>query len=81
VPVGTWVHAQFVWDIRGINGTRDTIRIYRDGKVVARYSQPIANVRWLPTPVAVAGMHAANRLNRPALLVDELQVFDRAVTP
>lgn len=81
VPVGTWVNVQFVWDIRGINGTRDTIRIYRDGKVVARYSKPIADVIELPTPVAVAGMHAAYRLNRPALLVDELMVFDRAVTP
>jgi hypothetical protein len=81
VPVGVWVHAQFVWDIRGIKGTRDTIRIYRDGKVVARYSQPIPDVLDLPTPVAVAGSHAAYRLNRPALLMDELRVFDRAVTP
>jgi hypothetical protein len=81
VPVGVWVHAQFVWDIQGINGSRDTLRIYRDGQVVARYSKPIADVRWLPTPVAFAGSHATYRLNRPALLMDELQVFDRAVTP
>jgi len=81
VPVGRWVRATFVWDIRGIRGSADTLRIYRDGRLVARHSEPIADVVQLPTPVALAGAHAAYRLSGPALLFDELVVLDRAVTP
>lgn len=79
VPVRTWVHVQFVWDIHGIGCSNDTLRIYRDGKVVASYAQPIASVMSLPTPVAVAGSHATYRQAGPSLLYDELMVFDRAV--
>jgi len=81
VPVGRWVHAMFVWDIHGIKGSADTMRIYRNGRLVARYTAPIADVIVLPTPVAFAGTHAAYRLPAPALLYDELLVFDRALTP
>jgi len=81
VPVGQWVHIMFVWDIRGIKGSADTLRIYRDGKLVGKYSAPIKNPISLPTPVAVAGNHAAYRNDGPILLCDEIMVFNRAVTP
>jgi hypothetical protein len=81
VPVGTWIQATFVWDIDGIGRSADTMRIYRNGGPVASTTEPIADVVDLPTPVAFAGGHAASRLDGPALLMDELIVLDRAVTP
>ncbi|MCX8108910.1 MAG: LamG domain-containing protein, partial [Verrucomicrobiae bacterium] len=35
VPVNQWVHMAFVWDLNGIEGSPDRMRIYRDGVLVA----------------------------------------------
>jgi hypothetical protein len=79
VPVRTWVHVKFVWDLDGIGCSPDRLRIYRDGRIVARYSEPIDSVLSLPTPVAFAGSHATYRNTGPSLMYDELMVFDRAL--
>lgn len=81
VPVGRWVKVSFVWELDGIRGTADTMRIYRGCRLVASYANPIADIVELPTPVAFAGSHATSRLDKPALLLDELVVLDKAVTP
>ena len=81
VPVGRWVKVTFVWDLDGIRGSADTMRIYRGCRLVASYAAPIPDIVDLPTPVSFAGSHATDRLDRPALLLDELVVLDRAVTP
>lgn len=81
VPVGRWVKVTFVWDLDGIRGSADTMRIYRGCRLVASNADPIPDIVELPTPVAFAGSHATGRLDRPALLLDELVVLDRAVTP
>lgn len=79
VPVGRWVQVRFVWDLDGICGTTDVMRIVRDGTVVARSSEPISSILDLPTPVAFGGSHATDRFDGPSLLYDELVVFDRAM--
>ena len=81
VPVNRWVRIMFVWDVDGIGGGSDTMRIYRNDRVVGRYSQPIPGILDLPTPVAIAGSHAAERFDGPALLFDELTVLDSAIHP
>jgi hypothetical protein len=82
IPVTKWVHMLFVWDIRGIRGSTDTLRIYRDGVLVGRCSEPVADLIPSSLPVAFAGSHATSRLpSTPALLYDEIMVFDRAITP
>ena len=35
---GVPFHAAIVWDIDGIDGTQDTVRVYRDGNIVGRTS-------------------------------------------
>ncbi len=79
VPVGKWVHLKFVWDLGGICGSSDVMRIVRDGKIVARSSEPISSIRELPTPVAFGGSHATYRFDGPSLLYDELVVYQRAM--
>jgi hypothetical protein len=32
---GRWIHVAGVWDRKGIAGTKDTVRLYVNGKVVA----------------------------------------------
>ena len=81
MPLRTWVHVMFVWDIDGIGTSCDTLRIYRNGAVVARYSEPIGSILDLPTPVAFAGSHATYRQTGPSLLYDELMVFGAALRP
>jgi hypothetical protein len=82
VPVGQWVHVAFVWDLDGIGGTSDKLRIYRDGVVVA------ANADDIPTPgvwpdtdeVRVLGHHAYNRFGQPTAYLDNIMVWDYAKT-
>jgi hypothetical protein len=81
VPAFRWVHLLFVWDLDGIKGSADRMRLYRDGRLVARNTDPIDGVLSLPTPVSLDGTHATSRLTGPALLVDEVAVLHRAVTP
>jgi hypothetical protein len=79
VPVGKWVHVKFVWDLDGICGGHDVMRITRNGKIVARSTEHIAGILDLPTPVAFGGSHATSRFDGPSLLYDELMVFERAM--
>lgn len=78
VPVGRWVHVKFVWDLDGICGGHDVMRIIRDGTVVASSTDTIEDILDLPTPVAFGGSHATSRFDGPSLLFDELMVLDRA---
>jgi hypothetical protein len=82
VPVGKWVHMMFVWDLQGIQGSSDRLRIYRDGKLVGRYSQRVPSIRASTAPVTLAGGHATDRLpGKVALLIDEIMVFEEAIVP
>jgi hypothetical protein len=44
VPAGQWVHMAFVWDGAGIEGGADSVRIYRDGEVVASHQGRFSEV-------------------------------------
>ena len=81
VKVGHWVHVMFVWDIRGIAGTADRLRIYRDGTLVATNTDEIKAIGPAKGPVPVLATHAYARLGRPALVGDELLTWSRPQTP
>jgi hypothetical protein len=78
VPVGTWVHVAFVWDLDGIGGTADRMRIYRDGVVVASNADQIASIETSSAPVKLLGHHAYSRFGQPTLYMDELRVWTEA---
>ncbi len=75
VAVGRWVHVMFVWDLDGIRGSSDRLRIYRDGALVASNSDRIGSIARATEPVKVLATHAYERLGRPALVGDELVVW------
>jgi hypothetical protein len=82
VPVGQWVHVAFVWDLDGIGGTSDKLRIYRDGVVVAANADdiPIPGV-WPDTDaVRILGHHAYYRFGQPTAYLDNIMVWDYAIT-
>lgn len=81
VRVGRWVHVMFVWDINGIRGTADRLRIYREGQLVATNTDTITAIRTADGPVKVLANHAYDRLGKPALIGDELLVWAWPVTP
>lgn len=80
VPVGTWVHETFVWDINGIGGTTDRMRIYRDGLIVAKNSAAISRIFQDNYPVKILGHHAYSRFAQPTAYLDNLVVYDYAKT-
>lgn len=76
---GTPVHAAICWDINGIDGTTDKVRVYRDGAVVGATS-----AAWNPAGTVyqerfmtghLAGTAPANRY-----ISDNLKVWDYAKT-
>ncbi|HUV90747.1 MAG TPA: LamG-like jellyroll fold domain-containing protein [Anaerolineae bacterium] len=80
VPVGQWVHVAFVWDLAGIDGTQDRMRIYRDGVLVGTNSDPIPGIREDTAEVRILGHHAYSRFGQPTLYLDNLKVWDYAKT-
>ena len=75
VPVRTWVHVMFVWDLHGILGSHDSLRIFRDGKLVATNTDHITSIDVAKKPVEILANHAYGRLGKPALIGDELVVW------
>jgi hypothetical protein len=81
VPVNTWIHLGFVWDLDGIGGTTDQMRIYRDGSVVAANQDSFnGGVDISTCPVHVLGHHAFSRLGASLLQMDNLKVWTFAKT-
>ena len=81
VPVGQWVHLAFAWDLAGIDGTADRLRIYRDGVLTAWNRDEIADLYPSEAPVTVLGHHAYYRLGEPMAYLDELKVYPTAFNP
>ncbi len=80
VPVGEWVHLGFVWDLQGIDGTADRLRIYRDGSITGVYSQDISGISAENSVTTFAGHHAYSRFGQPAAYFDDLVIWDFAKT-
>jgi len=81
VPVGQWVHVAFVWDLAGIDGSVDTMRIYRDGVVVGSHTNPIPNVLDDSLiQVKLLTNHAYSRFGQPTAYLDNIIVWDQAKT-
>ena len=80
VKVGTWVHMAFVWDLSGIEGSSDRLRIYRDGQLVAKNSTAFSGVFKNNKPVKILGHHAYSRFSQPTAYLDNLVVYDYAKT-
>lgn len=80
VPVGKWVHVAFVWDLEGIGGTQDTLRIYRNGALVASSAASIPGIQDSDARVKLLGHHAYHRFGQPTLSMDEIRVWDHART-
>jgi len=80
VPMNRFVHVAFVWDLNGIDGSADKLRIYREGKVVCSNADAFDALKPDDAPVPVLGNHAYSRLTHPALIADEIYVWDQAIT-
>ena len=80
VPIHTWVHVAFVWDLEGINGGDDTMRIYRDGEIVATNTDDIAGIYPGTQLVKILGHHAYSRFGEPTAYMDNLIVWNHAKT-
>lgn len=80
VPVGRWTHVAFVWDLSGIDGTGDRMRIYRDGQLVAANDDEFTGVHEMDAPVKVLGHHAYSRFGEPTVYMDEIRVWSYART-
>ncbi len=75
---GTPFHAALVWDINGIEGTDDTVRVYRDGALITR-----TNAHWTPTgtlrPDLIVGA-SPDSGGYDKYVVDNLVLYDYAKT-
>jgi hypothetical protein len=80
VPMYQWVHVAFVWDVGGIGGTQDRLRIYRDGVLVAANQDDFATVRQDSRIVKILGHHAYSRFGQPTAYLDNLKVWNYAKT-
>ena len=80
ISVGTWLHYGFVWDIAGIAGASDTMRLYRDGVMVASTDEAIPGIWAGSEEVRVYGHHQFGRLNQSMLYLDNLKVWDEPLT-
>ena len=80
IPVGEWVHLGFVWDLDGIDGTEDELRIYRDGALVDKNTDKISGINSSIEEVRVLGHHAYSRFGEPAAYLDNLKVWEFAKT-
>lgn len=80
VAVGTWVHYGFVWDLAGIDGSDDTLRMYRDGALIQFTDEPIVGLWADASELRVYGHHQYGRLNQSMLHLDNLKVWDAPKT-
>ncbi len=79
-PMYEWKHVAFVWDLNGIAGTADKLRIYRDGVVVGSNTDTIADIMFDDGVVKLLGHHEYRRYNQPTAYMDNLKVWDYAKT-
>jgi hypothetical protein len=84
---GTWVHIAGVWDRRGIGGSRDTVRLYVNGVVVAASQKagwgktPCGRRRWgRHLGDCFIGVVGCNDTCAGTFAVDELKVWSYAKT-
>jgi hypothetical protein len=75
-----WRHVAFVWDLAGIAGTADKMRIYRDGELVASNTDNIADIMVDDGVVKLLGHHEYYRYNQPTAYMDNIKVWDYAKT-
>ena len=80
VPVGQWVHLAFVWDLNGIDGSLDKMRIYRDGVVTASNVDSIPDIRHDTSEVRILGHHNFAIFGEPTAYMDNIIVWDYAKT-
>ena len=74
---GTWLNLAGIWDIAGIGGSADKLRLYVNGQLVASTT----NAAWGTTvgsQADIAGGEDSNCAGQ--FLVDDLKVFNRALT-
>lgn len=74
---GQWVHVAAVWDWSGINGTKDTMRIYINGEKAAA-GQDIGWGTVFGTQADIAGGNDNNIARQ--FFVDEMKIYDYAKT-
>jgi hypothetical protein len=84
---GRWIHVAGVWDRRGIAGTRDTVRLYVNGKVVAASkardwgTTPCGRrVSARPAGACFIDIAGCNDTCANTLAVDDLKVWNYATT-
>lgn len=80
IPVDEWVHLAFVWDLSGIDGSIDKLRIYKDGILAGRNSDNFSGIWPSNAPVKILGNHAYSRVGHPMAYLDNLIVYDYAKT-
>lgn len=80
VPIHQWVHVAFVWDLDGIDGTSDKLRIYRDGIVTAANTDSIPDIMHDTRQVRILGHHAYSRFGEPTAYLDNIIVWKYAKT-
>ncbi|MBT7064673.1 MAG: LamG domain-containing protein [Verrucomicrobia bacterium] len=74
---GTWVHVAGVWDVDGIKGSNDKIRLYVNGQMVASGT----SAEWGSTVGSRADIASGNDGNIAGkFYVDNLKLFDYART-
>ena len=78
IPVGEWVHLGFAWDLNGIDGTEDKLRVYRDGVLVGKNTDAISGIKSSTQEVRVLGHHAYSRFGQSTAYLDNLKVWDFA---
>ncbi len=78
IPVGEWVHVAFSWDLNGIEGTADKMRLYFDGVLVDTNTDAITSLRSDSDSVKLLGHHAYSRFGEPTAYMDNIVVYDYA---
>jgi hypothetical protein len=81
IPINRWYLYRFVWNIKGINRSKETMQIFRNNRKVASHIgliKSIAPPNFVPESseeVRVLSNHQLDRnLNRPILYIDDLRV-------
>jgi VCBS repeat-containing protein len=80
IAVGEWVHLGFAWDLAGIEGTTDKIRLYRNGSLMSANQDSISSIKGDTGQLIVLGHHAYSRFGQPTAYLDNLKVWDFAKT-
>ena len=80
VPVGKWVHLAFVWDLAGIEGSLDKMRIYRNGNITARNTDSISDIKPDTNEVRILAHHNYAIFGEPTAYMDNIVVWDYAKT-